>query len=55
MYLHKNGIGGFVEGYYWSSTEGNAGGAWLQTFNSGNQNNGNKNGTDYYVRAVRSI
>ena len=55
MYLHKNGIGGFVEGYYWSSTEGNAGGAWLQTFNGGNQSNLNKNYTNSYVRAVRSI
>ena len=55
MYLHKNGIGGFVEGFYWSSTEGNAGNAWIQNFNNGDQDCSNKSITFYCVRAVRSI
>ena len=55
MYLHKNGIGGFVEGFYWSSTEGSTGYAWRQDFNYGYQFSNNKSFTDNYVRAVRSI
>ena len=55
MYLHKDKIGGFVEYYYWSSTELNANYAWTQNFDNGYQYSFNKNLTGYYVRAVRSI
>ena len=55
MYLHKDKIGGFVEGYYWSSTEYGAYLAWVQDFTNGNHYSNNKNFTNYYVRAVRSI
>lgn len=40
--------------WYWSSTELNANGAWLQYFGSGIQANDYKNGSSY-VRAVRSL
>ena len=55
MYLHKDKIGGFVESYYWSSTEYGANGAWRQGFGSGNQYRFYKLFTSFYVRAVRSI
>ena len=55
MYLHKDKIGGFVEGYYWSSTEYGAYLAWVQDFSNGDQYYYSKDGTDTYVRAVRSI
>jgi hypothetical protein len=44
----------FASGYYWSSTEYNAGFAWFQYFNNGSQSNYLKNDSDY-VRAVRRI
>ena len=47
-------INGFANDYYWSSTEGNSANAWLQGFDYGYQNYGNKNyGTN--VRAVRTF
>ncbi len=45
-------IKGFLTTSYWSSTEGNDGGAWLQTFSSGAQNIvGKTNGRS--VRCIR--
>ena len=44
----------FASGYYWSSTEDDAIGAWLQYFTGGNQYNNGKT-SSYYVRAVRRI
>lgn len=44
----------FASDTYWSSTEGNASGAWLQSFNNGYQGSVNK-GSGNYVRAVRRI
>jgi len=41
--------------YYWSSTELNGYGAWVQGFSDGSQANGTKNYGGYYVRAVRTI
>ena len=55
MYRHKDKIGGFVEDGYWSSTEYGAYLAWVQDFTNGNHYSNNKNFTNYYVRAVRSI
>ena len=44
----------FVENYYWSSTEFNAAGAWVQNFGNGYQFNNLKT-YSYYVRAIRSV
>jgi len=55
LYAQKTAVGGFASAYYWSSTEGNINYAWMQNFDSGNQNYGyGKYGT-YYVRAVRAF
>ena len=53
LYENKEEIGGFANYFYWSSTELDNLSAWLQYFNYGIQNVGNKNLT-YYVRAVRA-
>jgi hypothetical protein len=45
-------VNGFTSNYYWSSTENNATGAYIQYFTNGYQSNGTKN-TANYVRAVR--
>ena len=37
LYRNKSAVGGFVDGYYWSSTESHAGYAWLRSFGVGNQ------------------
>ena len=55
MYLNKDRISGFVGDYYWSSTEYSANDAWRQNFNNGDQYDGIKISTGFYVRAVRSI
>ncbi|MCH2024030.1 MAG: DUF1566 domain-containing protein, partial [Saprospiraceae bacterium] len=54
MYLNKTAIGGFNNSIYWSSTEYDWQNAWWQSFGSGNQNDGSKNGPGY-VRAVRAF
>jgi hypothetical protein len=52
--LKLNGIGGFVDGFYWSSSENSSGTAWLQNFSIGNQfSYGKFNYTR--VRAVRAF
>jgi uncharacterized repeat protein (TIGR02543 family) len=52
--LYLEGVGGFADNYYWSSSEGNDGNAWLQNFFNGYQDYGSKDGT-YRVRAVRAF
>ncbi|MBA7677637.1 hypothetical protein ES703_85897 [subsurface metagenome] len=52
--LHQQGVGGFADNNYWSSSENSANNAWKQNFNNGNQNNNNKNNTNR-VRAVRAF
>ena len=54
MYLHKAAIGGFANGYYWSSTEIFTVQAFVQDFPSGYQNIRDK---DYFhcVRAIRAF
>lgn len=52
--LNNVGVGGFVAGAYWSSSEGTANDAWLQYFADGYQNYVNKNAT-FYVRPVRAF
>jgi Protein of unknown function (DUF1566) len=54
MYDNLQGVGGFVESSYWSSTEDDTNHAWRQSFANGGQNNGNKD-TTYYVRPVRAF
>ena len=48
------GVGGFATDFYWSSSEGAANGAWLQSFNYGSQGSLSKAFT-YYVRPVRAF
>jgi hypothetical protein len=58
--LKKKGLGGFGDGYYWTSSEFNYYDAWVQRFRDGSQNNsysytnGDK-GHALSVRAVRSF
>ena len=54
LYIQRTSVGGFVVGYYWSSSEINATSAWLQFFIDGYQGGGTKN-TAYYVRPVRAF
>jgi len=48
------GASGFVNFYYWSSSEGSAYDAWLQGFNYGSQYDVSKDAT-FYVRPVRAF
>jgi hypothetical protein len=54
MYDNLLGVGGFVEGIYWSSTENATVDAWLQVFNNGRQDLDDKT-TPYCVRPVRAF
>ena len=54
MYDNLQGLGGFVEGSYWSSSVYFAMYAWFQNFGSGGQNASTKPNT-YYVRPVRAF
>ena len=54
MYDNLQGVGGFVESNYWSSTEVDPNYAWGQDFSRGLQYNSNKSGTRY-VRPVRAF
>lgn len=54
LYLQKTVVGGFVNAYYWSSTETDNAHEWIQNFGIGLQN---LEDTDFtrYVRAVRAF
>jgi Protein of unknown function (DUF1566) len=54
MYANKDLIGGFKDGWYWSSTEYDNGNYWIQRFSDGYQNYFNKNFA-FYVRCVRRV
>lgn len=56
LYLNRTAIGGFVNIYYWSSTEDSyyTDSAWWQNFNTGYYNFGKKLGISS-VRAIRSF
>ena len=54
MYDNLQGLGGFVEDEYWSSSEGGAAVAWFQDFLYGYQDYHNKSRT-FYVRPVRAF
>lgn len=52
--LHQNGIGGFVNDGYWSSSEKDANFAWYQYFLNGNQEYYTKgDGNEYNVCTLR--
>ena len=54
MYINRVAIGGFTTFWYWSSTEDLSNDAWIQFFNSGNQNSNGK-GNYSRVRPVRAF
>ncbi len=54
LYLQKAVVGGFTNGYYWSSCEYAEGFAWDQYFSDGTQSHGIKY-TPLYVRAIRAF
>jgi hypothetical protein len=54
LFLHKDIVGGFAGGVYWSSSEINAYFAWVQGFVSGSQSDYVKNET-WSVRPVRAF
>ena len=53
--LHMQGLGGFANNGYWSSTEINGNGAWYQGFGYGTQDYLTKYDDIGYVRAVRAF
>jgi hypothetical protein len=54
MFNNLQGVGGFVESGYWSSTEADTGNAWFQFFYDGYLG-GNYKGSALYVRPVRAF
>lgn len=52
--LYLEGLGGFVAGDYWSSTETGSQGVWVQTFDSGEQY-GDGKFLLFRVRAIRAF
>jgi hypothetical protein len=54
MYDNLQGVGGFVENHYWSSSENSASLAWFETFYAGYQDTSVKNYI-YSVRPVRAF
>jgi hypothetical protein len=52
--INRSAIGGFASVGYWSSTEADDNGAWIQDFSNGYQTTYYKNYTSY-VRAIRSF
>ena len=54
LYKQKNVVGVFVNGYYWSSSQGSSNLAWEQDFYSGSQSDSATNHPDN-VRAIRSF
>jgi hypothetical protein len=55
MYIRKSQIGGFLDAYYWSSSELNAEIVFIQSFNNGTQVNSLKYDSLPRVQAVRSF
>ena len=54
LYQNRVAVGGFASAYYWSSTEGSNGTAWIQHFGNGGQYNYDKYRTSM-VRAIRAF
>jgi hypothetical protein len=58
LYINKTSIGGFVNNFYWSSSEYNlnpTNDAWSQNFTNGSQGTSSKDYPANYVRAIRSF
>jgi hypothetical protein len=53
--LHQQGLGGFANNFYWSSTEFDDYHAWIQGFFDGFQTYDGKDFNYYGVRAVRAF
>ena len=53
--LHQNGLGGFADGLYWSSSQDGASRAWLQRFFNGDRGTVSKSNNSFRVRAVRAF
>jgi hypothetical protein len=56
--LKTKKIGGFENGWYWSSSENNSNYAWCQSFSNGEQNGGwspGDKGRAYSIRPVRQF
>jgi len=53
--LKVYGVGGFVNDWYWSSSEGDANYAWIQSFQSGIPSTFNKESFLARIRAVRAF
>ena len=51
----NSGVGGFADESYWSSSEFNSLGAWLQYFGDGYQGDDFKSNDDRRVRAIRAF
>lgn len=54
LYIQRTSVGGFVDNYYWSSSEPFEGFAWVHHFTNGSQDQATK-GFSYYVRPVRAF
>ena len=54
MYINKATIGGFIDTWYWSSSETNTYNAWVQNFGSGDPYENVKNGS-CRVRPIRAF
>jgi hypothetical protein len=52
--LHMNGLGNFITGWHWTSTEGNSTGAWYVSFVNGIKGQATKSSV-LRVRAVRAF
>lgn len=52
--LHKKGVGGFANTFYWSSSESNGNNEWSQSFLNGYQSNYHMD-FDKHVRCVRAL
>jgi hypothetical protein len=55
MNLHKKGLGGFVQWWYWSSMEYDYDYAWTKYFNNGGDLYVLDKTNSYYVRAIRAF
>jgi|SRR5688572_6165325 len=56
LYLQKTLVGGFSNDIYWSSTELEAGSAWVQSFIDGHQHTDNtSDGAGVHTRAIRAF
>ncbi len=55
LYVYKDTIGGFVNYYYWSSTEYLDDMVWIKDFDNGKQYYGYFKSSEYDVRAVRAF